>query len=228
MSLRRWLYQVNNWRAHYRGLRRGTKRQSADGLTSFAGELDGTIIRPSGSALLIATPSIMEMWRHWCDERGADAAFAESPDHARGILCGLGLLPTERYALGTLSRRVVTDAGVAFLADDFFDASKDITTFDYHDSGTGVVAENVADTTLGTQAGPATRATGTASNPTAPVYRSVGTISYTGTLAIAEHGLFDQAAQGGTLWDRSTHATINVVNLDSIQYTYSLTSVSGG
>jgi hypothetical protein len=115
------------------------------------------------------------------------------------------------------------------MADDFFDASKEITSYDFHDSGTGVVAENVTDTNLGTPAGPTTRATGTPSNPTAPVYRSVGTISYTGTLAVTEHGLFDNATRGtDNLWDRSTFSAINVVNLDSIQFTYSLTITAGG
>jgi hypothetical protein len=55
----------------------------------------------------------------------------------------------------------------------------------------------------------------------------VGTISYSGTLAIVEHGLFDQAAQGGTLWDRTVFATINVVSGDAIQFTYDCTLTAG-
>ena len=127
-----------------------------------------------------------------------------------------------------LGSGVVTDAGVAFLADDWVDATQEITNMNFHDSGTGVVAAVVGDTALGTQAGPVTRATGTKTNPTAPVVRSVGTIAYVSTLAITEWGLFNQAAQGGTLWDRKVFAAINVVSGDSIQFTYSVTLTSGG
>lgn len=134
-----------------------------------------------------------------------------------------------REDLGLLSARVVTDAGVAFMATDWFDASKDISNYNFHDSGTGTTAENVTDTNLQTAAGPTTRATGTKSNPTAPQIRSVGTIAYTGTLAITEHGLFDNATRGtNNLWDRSVFSAINVVSGDSIQFTYTCTITSGG
>jgi hypothetical protein len=123
---------------------------------------------------------------------------------------------------------VITDAGVSFMATDWLDATKDITNFNFHDSGTGTTAAAVGDTTLQTQAGPTTRATGTKSKPAANQIRSVGTISYTSTLAITEWGLFDQSAQGGTLWDRRVFAAINVVNGDSIQFTYTSTIASGG
>jgi hypothetical protein len=123
--------------------------------------------------------------------------------------------------LGLLGKRVVTTAGVNYLVDDWDTGS------DYHDSGTGSTAENIADTTLVTQAGPTTRATGTKSQPSANILRSVGTIAYTGTLAITEHGLFDQAAQGGTLWDRTVFAAINVENGDSIEFTYNCTITAG-
>jgi len=127
-----------------------------------------------------------------------------------------------------LGSGLVTNAGVAFLADDWVDASQEITNMNFHDSGTGTVAAAVGDTALGTQAGPATRATGTKTNPTAPEVRTVGTIAYTSTLAITEWGLFNQSAQGGTLWDRKVFAAINVVSGDSIQFTYTLTVTSGG
>lgn len=106
------------------------------------------------------------------------------------------------------------------------------------------------DTILAAQAGPTTRATGTQVNSGAgtvaspATYKSVGTISYTSSLAITEWGLFNQAAQGGHLWDRRwfntagapattaaaalTSAPINVINGDSIQFTYTLTANQGG
>lgn len=134
----------------------------------------------------------------------------------------------ELFDLGLLSCRVVTDAGVQYLVDDWDLDTLNISDFNFHDSGTGVAAPAVGDTGLQTQAGPTTRATGTKSQPSANVLRTVGTIAYSSTLAITEHGLFDQAAQGGTLWDRHTFTAINVVNGDSIQFTYDLTVNSGG
>jgi len=126
-----------------------------------------------------------------------------------------------------LGSGLVTDAGVAFMADDFFDASTDISTFDFHGVGIGTTAAAVGDTTLENTTGAPARATGTPSNPTAPVYRSVGTVAFTSSLAITEWGLFS-ASTNGTLWDRKVFAAINVVNTDSIEFTYSLTCTSGG
>ncbi len=129
--------------------------------------------------------------------------------------------------LGAVGKRVVTDAGVAFLVDDWDDDSTDITTMNFHDSGTSATGEAAGDTVLGTQAGPTTRATGTKSQPSANILRSVGTIAYVSTLAIVEHGLFNQSAQGGTLWDRTVFSVINVVSGDSIQFTYDCTLTAG-
>lgn len=135
---------------------------------------------------------------------------------------------------GVVSRRVVTDAGVAFLADDWVDASQEITNMKYHGCGTGTNAEAVGDTALQTESTTilnpdSTRATGVMTNPTAPVVKSVGTVTFDGGGAITEHGIFNQAATGGgTLWDRSVFSAINVVSGDSIVFSYSLTLTSGG
>lgn len=136
---------------------------------------------------------------------------------------------------GVVSRRVVTDAGVAFLVDDFDpSAATDISTMKYHGCGTGTTAEATSDTALVTESTTAlnpdsTRATGTATQPSANIYRSTGTATFDATAAITEHGLFSQAATGGgTLWDRSVFSAINVVSGDSIQFQYSLTINSGG
>lgn len=135
-----------------------------------------------------------------------------------------------RIDLGLLSTRVITDNGVAFLVDDWDNDAQNITTMNFHDSGTGTNAENQTDADLQTPAGPTTRATGTKSQPAANQLRSVGTISYTSTLAITEHGLFNQSTRGGSsvLWDRSQFAAINVVNGDSIQFTYTCTVAANG
>lgn len=133
-----------------------------------------------------------------------------------------------RLDLGIIGKRVVTDEGVAFLVDDWDTGATSITNMNYHDSGTGVVGENQTDVDLGTPAGPTTRATGTKSQPSANVIRSIGTIAYSGTLAITEHGLFSTAARATTeIWDRTVFSAINVVNGDSIQFTYDCTLTAG-
>lgn len=127
-------------------------------------------------------------------------------------------------ALGVVSQRVVTTAGVGFLVD----AMQNLTeaeAINWHQSGTGAVAEAVGDTVLGTAVG--SRVAGTQSEPSANVYRTVATLSYTTTSAITEHGVFT-ASTGGVLWDRSVFSAINVVNGDSIQFTYNLTVNAGG
>lgn len=136
-------------------------------------------------------------------------------------------------------RGLITDAGLNFMAVAFTadGATTDIFNFKFHDTGTGVTAAAQTDTALGTQAGPTTRATGTntqtqsasgTGSTTPAIVQSVGTIAYTGALAITEWGLFSQSAQGGTLWDRRVFAAINVVNLDSIQFTYQISLPGGG
>jgi hypothetical protein len=140
--------------------------------------------------------------------------------------------------LGLLCTKVITDAGVAFLVDDWdvntASATFDITTLKYHGVGTGTNAEAVGDTALQTESTTAlnpdsTRATGTQSQPSANILRSVGTLTFDAAAAITEHGLLSQAATGGgTLWDRSVFSAINVASGDSIQFTYSCTVSSGG
>ena len=134
---------------------------------------------------------------------------------------------------GVLSRRVVTSAGVAKLVDGL-DGSDEIDDFDFHGVGTGTTAEDAGDTALVTESttiltADSTRATGTPSQPSANIFRSTGTVSFDGSGAITEHGIFDQAATGGgVLLDRSVFSAINVASGDSIQFQYSLTLNSGG
>lgn len=127
---------------------------------------------------------------------------------------------------GTVSYRVVTTAFVNFIVDQLQTDTTEIGDFKYHDSGVGTTAENAADTGIETTDGES-RATGTQTESAANAYRSVGTISYTTTKAITEHGLFSSASST-TLMDRSVFSAINVVNGDSIQFTYTITFSSGG
>lgn len=135
-----------------------------------------------------------------------------------------------RIDLGCLGKRIVTTAFLNYLRDDLTNAAgaADISTFKYHECGTGVTAESAADTALGTPCttvlNPAsTRAVGTQSNAVSSVYSSVGTLTFQGAgAAVTEHGLFNTTTTG-TLMDRTVFAAINVAALDSIQFTYTLT-----
>lgn len=127
---------------------------------------------------------------------------------------------------GVLGRRVVTDAFVEFMVDQLQAETSEWGDFKFHDSGVGSTAEAAGDTDIETTDGES-RATGTQTEgASAEIYRSVGTISYTTSKAIVEHGLFSQAT-GTTLMDRTVFSTINVANGDSIQFTYELTCNSG-
>ena len=139
-----------------------------------------------------------------------------------------------RIDYGVVSRRVITNAGVTFLRDDWNNGANDINTMNFHGCGTTNTAEAVGDTALAAESTTAlnpdnTRATGTRSVPASNQYQSVGTLTFDASAAVVEHGLFSQAATGGgTLWDRSVFTVINVVSADSIQFTYVVTISAGG
>lgn len=127
---------------------------------------------------------------------------------------------------GLLSSRSITTAFVNYMVDQLQTETSTWGDFKYHDSGVGTTAENVSNTAMETTDGES-RVTGSQTEGSANVYVSVGTISYTTTKAITEHGVFNDVS-AGTLLDRSVFSAINVVNGDSIQFTYSLTVSSGG
>jgi hypothetical protein len=127
---------------------------------------------------------------------------------------------------GLISAHLVTTAFVNFMVDQLQTETSEWGDFKYHDSGVGTTAAAVGDTDIETTDGES-RATGTQTEGAANIYESVGTISYTTTKAITEHGLFSKAT-GTTLMDRHVFSAINVVNGDSIQFTYDLTCTAGG
>lgn len=127
---------------------------------------------------------------------------------------------------GVLDYRLVTTAFVDFIVDQLQTETSVFGDFKYHDSGIGTTDPAIGDTDIETTDGES-RATGTQTETSHNVYASVGTISYTTSKAITEHGLFN-ASTAGTLMDRSEFAAVNVVNGDSIQFTYSLTVTAGG
>jgi hypothetical protein len=129
-----------------------------------------------------------------------------------------------RINLGTIARKKVTGAFVTFIVAQMVTETSEFGDFKFHDCGTGSTAEANTQTALVTPYGGA-RVAGTqvaGGVAAAPTYTSVATIPFTGTLAIVEHAIFSIAA-AGTMLDRSLFAAVNVVNGDSIQFTYVLT-----
>ena len=132
----------------------------------------------------------------------------------------------KRINYGVLGYRVVTTAFVSFVVDQLQTETSVFGDFKYHDAGVGTTAENAADTAIETTDGES-RATGTQTESAATAYRSVGTISYTSSKAITEHGLFNDSS-AGTLMDRTVFSAVNVVSGDSVQFTYTLSLSAGG
>lgn len=208
--------------------------------TGPAGKRLGLAMLPADVPLRFKLRTLwLELWLH---ARLAGVGFWRGLTKAEGVI-GASRLHATLYRpglpplnLGLLSTKFITDAGVTFLRDDFNAGAQDISNMNFHGCGTGTTAESVAQTALVTESTTAlnpdsTRATGTRSTPASNQFRSVGTLTFDVDAAVTEHGLFNQAATGGgTLWDRSVFAAINVVgvNGDSIQFTYTVTLSSGG
>lgn len=129
----------------------------------------------------------------------------------------------EIFDHGLVSCRLVTVAFTYYIVDSLQDSTANpMDAFEYHASGTGVTAEANTQTALVTEV--ESRVAGTQiEGATANIYKSVATVTYTAGRTIAEHGIFS-ASSAGTMMDRSLlGATIGVVNLDQIEWTYELT-----
>lgn len=162
------------------------------------------------------------------------AAWLKIPVHFGTLRIQVLRADGTRLDLGVASLRVVTTAGVNFLVD-ALQGTVEPEILRYHGVGTGTNAEASGDTALQTESTTiinpdSTRATGSLTEgASANIFRTVGTVTFDGSGAITEHGIFSQAATGGgTLLDRSVFSAINVANLDSIQFTYDLTLSAGG
>lgn len=197
MKLAKLLYQIRNWRAHWRAFYLGSYIVIEGTLARFIGNEDRILMYGALDARVIR----------------ADGYSLD---------------------LGCVGKRVVTTAGVNYLRDDFAAGagSADISNFKYHGCGTGTTAEAIGDTALVTECTTAlnpdsTRGTGTQVNSVAKTYSTVATMTFDGSAAVTEHGLFS-AASAGTLWDRTVFSAINVASGDSIQFTYTLTISDGG
>ncbi len=137
-----------------------------------------------------------------------------------------------RINYGVVSRRVVTNNGVAFIVD-AWQNSVELENMKYHGCGTGTTAEAAGDSALVTESTTAlnpdsTRATGTQTEPGTNQLTSTGVVTFDNSAAITEHGLFSQAATGGgVLFDRSVFSAINVVSGVSISFAYTVTFTAG-
>lgn len=134
--------------------------------------------------------------------------------------------------LGLASVRVVTNNGVGFIVDAWQNILE-LEIMKYHGIGTGTNAEAAGDSALQTELTTvynpdSTRATGSLTETSANIFRTVGTNTVDGSAAITEHGILSQAATGGgTLLDRSVFSAVNLVSGDSLQSTYDLTLTAG-
>lgn len=208
-----------------------------------AGELSVKVIRKGDKKQRAPLSWKLRNTLRWGFIKGFIAKYAIVPlANAWGVMCAIGELSIlvkradgTEIDYGVVSYRVVTNAGVAYIVDDFDAAtgSADVTNFKYHGIGTTNTAEAAGDTALAAESTTAlnpdsTRATGTGSQPSANIYQSVGTLTADASIAVVEHGIFTQAATGGgTLLDRSVFSTINLASGDSIQTTYAITFTAG-
>ena len=172
-------------------------------------------------------------WLRWPAIKGLIAYWVIAP-FARmfGIATMIGKLEAvliradgSMVRYGVLGYRVVTTAFVNFVVDELITETSEFGDFKFHDSGVGVTAENASDTDIETTDGES-RVTGTQVEDDPDDYQSVGTITYSTTKAITEHGLFS-IVTGGTMMDRTLFSAINVVDTDSIQFTYTINIPAG-
>lgn len=167
-------------------------------------------------------------WYGWADNQAAKVftGLTGIPTLTAELSLRLIRANGEVISYGVVGYRVVTTAFVNYLVDQLQTETSTFGDFKFHDSGVGTTAENVTDTGIETTDGES-RATGTQTEGgSANQYASVGTISYTSTKAITEHGVFNDAS-AGTLLDRTVFSAVNVENGDSIAFTYTLTVSAG-
>lgn len=191
----------------------------------FGGKLGTKVIRAEKIGLLWKLSNFKNVWpgtwRRWL-ARFTKMSHLEGKLYARLIRADGSVL---NY--GLVSTKLVTTAFVNFMVDQLQTETSAWGDFLYHDSGVGTTGAAVGDTDIETTDGESRQSGTQTEGASANIYRSVGTISYTSTLAITEHGLFN-ASTSGTLMDRHVFSAINVGDGDSIQFTYELTCTAGG
>lgn len=133
---------------------------------------------------------------------------------------------------GVVSTDLLTTNGAKFITDLL--AGDTAAEMRYHESGTGGVTTAVGVTNFELDTAVSPKVTGSKASATAAAdatYTSVGTILYAGAFDIDEWGLFSLAGAGtGVMLDRATFTGASEITVgigDSIQFTYTLTIVSG-
>ena len=195
------------------------------GRIGFSGSLTARKLTPPGPGLLWKARNLHNLW---------PGIWRQAAARAIGVATLKGTLRARLFRAngdivdyGLISCRLVTDAFVEEMVDQLQAEDSTWGDFKFVDSGVGVTGAAVGDTDIETTDGES-RSTGSQTEgASAEIYKSVGTIAYTTTKAITEHGLFN-VVTGGILMDRHTFSAINVVNGDSIEFTYELTCTSGG
>lgn len=131
---------------------------------------------------------------------------------------------------GLVSVNAVTDVFVNFMVDELQVETSAWGEFKFHISGTNTSADDQTDTEATITGATPSPVSGTqGEGASAFIYQSVATIPYTSTLAIEAHGLINNVTKAGSiLMDHSQFTVINVVNTDSIEFTYELTCTAGG
>jgi hypothetical protein len=129
--------------------------------------------------------------------------------------------------------KMVTTVGAGFIIDAFQNVVE-LEAMNFHGFGTGAGAEAVGNTTLSTELTTQylvdnTRLTGTPTELSQLVFRTVGTIDPDADVALTEHGVFS-AATGGVLLDKTLFTVVNLVGAtgDALQATYDFTVTAGG
>jgi len=125
-----------------------------------------------------------------------------------------------------INRRVVLDKKVT---DDFVDfivaqlqtESSAFGDFKYHHSGETATEEDQTDSALGSATGDSRGVGSQEEGDQTYEYKSIGTITYGGSYAVVEHGLFN-ASSAGILMDRTVFSVINVANNDQIEFTFTI------
>lgn len=207
------------------------------------GDLHLRVVRPDGSYTVAKAPL---MWRlrnapnYW--DGTLRVWLAKTVSKLTGMPTITSELRLKKYRgdgsvvdYGVVGRKVVTTAGVNYLVDAFQNTTE-LENLKYHAFGTGATAEASGDTALVTElttqyATDNTRPTGTTTEGAAAnVYRTVATLDPDADVAITEHGVMSQAATGGgTLWDRTLFAAINLSGAggDTLEATYDATFTAG-
>lgn len=201
-KLEKLIYQIRNWRAHWRAFYLGSSIL-----------LESVLAKAVGMNGRVALSGELSIKLH-----------RENPKWWQSKELDLGIV--SRRVVTTAYVNYLRDAMAAGFG------APNLTTFKYHGCGTGVVAESIADTALGVEATTelnpdSTRGVGTQDRSVAKTYSSVSSMSFDQAAAITEHGLFNAAA-AGVLLDRSVFAAINADATLGITFTYSLVIADGG